>query len=112
MSEDVLVKGKLTPVILDGMTTEEKAYDLIPESNRGEIESYGYDSAIAYLTTEMDYYYDSDSETLFEISQKKSIEGSFIDMVKNPDGTIDFITLYYNGGAHLSEMLNDGFDQL
>lgn len=110
MSQDVNVTGKLIPVDLGELTLEEKALELIYPSQHDMVEYY--DSAVHYLITEQDYYYDDKSETLFEIFKMGNNEGSFINLTKNDDGTLSFNTNYYNGAANLNDMLGYGFQQL
>lgn len=113
MSEDVSMKGKLIPVDLEGKTLEEKALSLIPESDRSKIADYGYNSALEYLIDEESrYYFHKDSETLFEVVILDDDYDSFMDLKKNSDGSYDFTTRFYNGGTHLGEMLDDGFEEL
>lgn len=113
MSQDVSMKGKLTPVDLEGKTLEEKALSLIPESERANIEKYGFDSALGYLQDEEEsYFFHKDSGILFEISIIEEDYDSFMELKKNPDGSYDFLTRFYDGGTHLGEMLDDGFEEL
>lgn len=113
MSSDVSMKGKLIPVDLGSMTLEEKALSLIPESKRSDIEKYGYDTALEYLLDEESrYYFHNDSETLFEVSVIDDEYDSFMELKPNPDGSYDFVTRFYDGGTHLGEMLDEGFEEL
>lgn len=113
MSSDRSMKGKLIPVDLENMTLEEKALSLIPESKRSNVEKYGYDTALEYLLDEDSrYYFHLDSETLFEISIIDEDCDSFMELKANTDGSYDFLTRFYDGGTHLGEMLDDGFDEL
>jgi hypothetical protein len=113
MSSDVSMKGKLVPVDLGGMTIEEKALSLIPESKRDNIEKYGYDTALEYLLDEESrYYLNMELEILFEISIIEEDYDSFMELKPNADGSYDFLTRFYNGGTHLGEMLDDGFEAL
>lgn len=113
MSSDVSMKGKLIPVDLEGKTLEEKALSLIPESERDKLEKYGYDSALEYLQDEEEsYFFHKPSGILFEISIIDENYDSFMDLKKNPDGSYDFLTRFYDGGTHLGEMLDDGFKEL
>jgi hypothetical protein len=113
MSSDVSMKGKLVPVDLEGKTLEEKAFLLIPEDERANVEKYGYDSALEYLQDEEEsYYFDKASGILFEISILEEDYTSFMELTPNSDGSYDFLTRFYDGGTHLGEMLDDGFKEL
>lgn len=113
MSSDVSMKGKLIPVDLGKMTLEEKALSLIPESKRSNIEKYGYDTALEYLLDEESrYYFHKDLEILFEVSIIDDEYDSFMELKLNADGSYDFVTRFYDGGTHLGEMLDDGFEEL
>lgn len=113
MSSDRSIKGKLIPVNLENMTLEEKALSLIPESKRSNVEKYGYDTALEYLLDEDSrYYFHLDSEILFEVSIIDDEYDSFMELKKNADGSYNFVTRFYDGGTHLGEMLDEGFDEL
>jgi hypothetical protein len=107
------MKGKLIPVNLEGKTLEEKALSLIPESKRGNVEKYRYDSALEYLLNEeSEYYFHKDSGILFEVLTIDDEYDSFMELKPNSDGSYDFVTRFYNGGTHLGEMLDEGFEDL
>lgn len=113
MSSDRSMKGKLIPVDLEEMTLEEKALSLIPESKRANIEKYGYDTALEYLLDEDSrYYFHKDLEILFEVSIIDNEYESFMEIKPNADGSYDFITRFYDGGTHLGEILDEGFEEL
>ena len=113
MSSDVSMKGKLTPVKLEGKTLEERALSLIPESERANIEKYGYGCALDYLQDEEEsYFFHRGLGILFEISIIDEDYDSFMELKASPDGSYDFLTRFYDGGTHLGEMLDDGFKEL
>lgn len=111
MSRDVSVSGKLIPVDLEGMTVEAKSQSLIPADKRVNVTEF-YDSALDYLTLECNYYFDKASNILFEISAIEAEDDYFVRVTKNPDGSYDFLTRFYNGGCDLTEMLDEGFQEL
>lgn len=111
MSEDVSMKGKLVPVSLEGMTAEEKALSLIPKDKHVNVSEF-YESALEYLTMEMNYYFHKPSGTLYELSIIEEDLYDFMELIPNGDGSYDFLTRFYNGGTYLGEMLNEGFANL
>lgn len=111
MSSDVSMRGELIPVDLEGKTVEEKAYSLVPEDKRVNVTEF-YESALEYITLEMNYYFDKISGTLFEISVIEEDLDCFMEITKHDDGSYSFMTRFYNGGTHLGEMLDDGFEEL
>lgn len=102
MSEMEHNKGKLIPFDL----TEEVAKTLVEAKNEDlEYETYleqvesdytWYDDDLAYVG---DKYY----KAQFEI-QRGELYG-FAEAVANEDGSIDFNTYHYNGGAHWTEVV-------
>lgn len=111
MSSDVSMRGELIPVDLEGLTVEEKALSLVPEDKRINVAEF-YESALEYITLEMDYYFDKISGTLFEVSVIEEDLDNFMDITQNDDGSYSFVTRFYNGGTHLGEMLDDGLKEL
>lgn len=111
MSRDVTVRGKLIPVDLEGMTVEAKALSLIPKDKHINVTEF-YDSAVDYLTLELNYYFEKTSGILFEISSTEAEDDYFVKVTKNDDGSYDFLTRFYNGGCDLSEMLEEGLEDL
>lgn len=53
-------------------------------------------------------------DTLWEIIEDKELEGDdeINIMQENEDGTVSFVTRFYNGGTCLQEMLQEGFEKL
>lgn len=111
MSRDVSMKGKLIPVDLEGLTVEEKVLSLVPKDKHINVTEF-YDSALDYITLELNYYFEKTSGILFEVSVIEDEYDSFMEITKNADGSYDFLTRFYNGGTHLGEMLDDGFEGL
>lgn len=102
MSDTVHYKGKLTST---GKTLEEYLGDVeIPNycNDLGEyFEEYYYDSALVI------------DDVIWEI-EKTSVDpyDDIAEASKNPDGTIDFVVRYYNGGTCFSEMLDEALENV
>lgn len=111
MSDEVSIRGKLTPVDLGPMTLEEKADSLVIEE---ELEEYKdeYGSSLMVLNYESNYYFDQNSNTLYKLDAVELDSGYFIEMNRRKDGSITFYTRFYNGSTHLTEMLDEGFESL
>ncbi len=119
MSEIETRRGriKLVPNIGGETTYEKKAKELIEyltEDDLNDDLSYGdFDySDVFELLDEV--CYDNPSKTQYMVLNKKIYEVledveldicGFCEMDENPDGSINFITSWYNGGGSLGEVL-------
>lgn len=113
MSEMEHHVGKLKKVDLQGQTVEEFAEKLFIE--RGTAERPSYNSTwLEYLLEEYYEEYFIHGEDLYQaIEHKEQDEYDDINEYQlNEDGTISFVTKFYNGGASLSEMIGKGLSEL
>jgi hypothetical protein len=62
---------------------------------------------------EFEENYIVDEENLYEIFDhvQEDEEDSFCRITPLPDGTLYFITRFYNGGTYMGEMVQDGVNQ-
>jgi hypothetical protein len=113
MSQIEIHVGKLKKVELGEQTIEQFCYEKFRETDKDDLPK-AYDSFEEWLLSE---YYDEfikANGVLYEILNHKGFdEGDDINQYfPQPDGTIDFVTMFYNGGTCLSEMLEEGLDNL
>ena len=111
MSETVTYIGKLKKVNLNGKTTEEWC----EEKCRGlDIEVGGfYQTANEALRSEIyDKYFFHGDDIWEAIETKRSEYDDICFMSPNSDGTYNFVMQFYNGGASLGEMIEEGLNKL
>lgn len=107
MSDYHRIEGKLIPIEL----TEEIAAKILKE--KGVVES-NFDSTVEHLLEDFYEEYMEIEGKHFRVEDLKD-HGNELDFVKlypNEDGSFDFITLFYNGGVCLEEMLAEGLSDL
>lgn len=107
MSEVETHVGKLIPISLDGLSIDEWV-----QKELGQTEKPDYETWLSHYDEEQysnpkkyprRLFYDG--VTLFEVVAKKLPFNDFVEANENPDGSIDFVISYYNGGASLDEVL-------
>jgi hypothetical protein len=104
MSETERNKGKLIPVDHSG-TVEEKCKAVIDEMGL-EMKSY-YDSYKEMLDDEgYRAFYITETEVYKVESEALDTDMEIFDATLNDDGTINFHTMYYNGGCSFNEALD------
>lgn len=59
-----------------------------------------------------DVYYIVGKKVYEDIDHVEFDECGFNDFRKNEDGTISYFTMFYNGGACLSEVIEDGLKEV
>lgn len=81
--------------------------------NEGEMPSY-YDNPLKWMLSEYGDKYISISNGLWEVIENLELDpdDDINDLRENEDGTINFISRFYNGGTCLSEMLEEGLTEL
>lgn len=106
MSEVESYKGKLVPVEMNGLSLEEKCKELCSAT---ELDSY-VQSWFEQLKEEKydSYYYSKQLDTLFAVEKTELDPEGFLEMTKNEDGSYEFMTSFYNGGASIAEVLDSG----
>lgn len=111
MSETETHRGKLVPMVLSGVTLEERC-----------------ESACNELGYEMGKYCDTWEECLSDDGYKKVIirdkviyrivddvevpSDGFAEATANEDGSINYFISWYNGGASMDEVINSAIDEL
>ncbi len=102
MSQTVLERGTVTPVTL----TDEQAKAELARlgENMG-----GYDTPQEALYTETDEYLDVEPLGLCRLTNFTTGDADYLcEIKKNTNGSLDFTVIYYNGGAGLMEVLEEG----
>lgn len=107
MSEDVTYRGKLVLIETGKDKVEVKAFEILG----GELEKH-YSSYLEKLLDGEDYLYHSEYEALYSIEKTKFDCYGFREMSRNEDGSIAFFTQFYNGGTCLTEILEEGLDEI
>ena len=108
MSEIENYKGKLIPVDMNGLSLDEKIQEILGTKELGKFSSSWLEELNEVKYEQ--YYWNDKNKTLYEIVKKEYDPSGFMKLTENPDGTIDFITSYYNGGTYLAEMIYYGFE--
>ena len=100
MSESVIDSGKLIPIKM----TQEEAW---AECKRLDVDIEFYTDYLEALSDETDEYADIDGLGFCRVENFKTEDpnDSWCTFVKNRDGSYDFRTCYYNGGAHWTELV-------
>jgi hypothetical protein len=108
MSQTETHIGKLYRI--ECTSQEEKATELM--ASKGERPSY-YKTNLKWLLGEYEAYV-STPTGLWGIMEHKELDGDddINNLTENEDGTISFVTRFYNGGTCLTEMLEDGLREL
>lgn len=114
MSETEIHIGKLKRIECDSQN--EFAAGIMQSKlgkNGGEMPS-AYETPLEWMLSELYEYYVSTQNGLYEIIEDKQLDlGNDInEYTQNEDGTISFVTMFYNGGASLTEMLEEGLAKL
>lgn len=105
MSEQKTIKGKLTSVDLKGLNIEEYAKKALGENSDL---SY-HESYIEKLVEQSDgvLIYQEQSNKLYKVTHEEVDPYYFFFHHTNEDGSIDFITSFYNGGGSLEEVITE-----
>lgn len=106
MSETVMHIGKMKKVDLQGKTTLEFAEQKLLESQK-EMDDF-FEDAVEWLVEEYYGEYFLANNELYEILEDKKDESFDVaEGTLNPDGSISYIAMFYNGGASLREVLEE-----
>lgn len=112
MSYVVMKKGKLNLIArLENETLENQCLRILNELDI-ELEDY-YENPIEQLKGELSdefYVYNDNLYSLYYKSIDTSYEIAEGDI--REDGSIEFLTMYYNGGTCLHEMLDEVMDKI
>jgi len=104
MSEMETHKGTLVPMSLKGATLEERAQDAC------RLLGYKLDDYDSWVEVLQDRGYRSAyirGDTIYEIQDQEVDPYGFVEATKHPDGRIEYFMSWYNGGASMSEVLDD-----
>jgi hypothetical protein len=109
MSEMETHIGKMRRI--ECTSQEEKATELMASEGK-ERPSYCATN-LEWLLSEYDEYVSTPTE-LWKVIEDNELDGDddINNLTENEDGTISFVTRFYNGGACLTEMLEDGLKKL
>jgi len=102
MSEMVHIVGKLVKVPIIG-TVESTALSILTAHNISR--EYFYETALEQLLESDNKFYMRDGILYRVETTHKDHECDVFNAHQNPDGTIDFELVYYNGGCCLPEAL-------
>ena len=91
MSEVERNKGKLIPTGIDTELFNEEDFDNLFENGFVEINGEIY-------------------EVQWEV-KRDTCSDYFADVTENPDGSIDFHTMHYNGGGHWTEVVEEALNK-
>lgn len=110
MSEQKTIKGKLTSVNLKGLNIEEYAKKALGKNSDL---SY-HESYIEKLVEQSDggLIYQKQSNKLYKVTHEEVDPSYFFFHHANEDGSIDFITSFYNGGTYLEEVITESIPSL
>lgn len=100
--------GKLVPVELDGLTVDEWIQNKVGKTELGYFQNW---VEVLYEEFWKEYHFDNSSGILYEIVKEPFDSENFVRMSKNDDGSYDFVVSFYNGGAFLNEVLQEGVSQ-
>ncbi len=110
MSDIEAKKGKIRLVPTLGAETMEELCERIAKENDYENDYQNdscYDTYLEYFTDEADKFIVVDG-SLYELVQVTDFDyNQMIEAYPQDDGTIDFITVWYNGGAGFQEVLEE-----
>ncbi len=111
MSETVGYKGRLVPVEVNGYEDIEETCKRIYEENGIEKSEYST-TYVEDIRENSDEYIVID-DILYQKEDVEKFDPSYYNsIVENDDGSIDFISIFYNGGTYLNEMLEDGVSSI
>jgi hypothetical protein len=104
MSEMETHKGKLIPMVLEGVTLEERCEAACKELG---IEMAEYNDTWEESLRDEGYkkVYISD-RVIYKIDDTEVDSYGFVEGNKNDDGTIDYFISWYNGGGSMDEVLD------
>ena len=105
-------RGKLVPMVLNGVTLEERCEDAC---KRLGFKKADYHDTWEEAIGDEGYkkvYVDSDEAIIYEIQDKEVDSYGFVEGSKNDDGSIDYFISWYNGGASMDEVLDDVFEKV
>lgn len=108
MSEMEAHKGKLVPMVLSGVTLEDRCssacsllgFITIPDNTTWEeyLRDVGYKKVFIR------------DEVIYEVQDTALDASGFAEAVVNDNGTIDYMLMYYNGGGSFDEVLDGAID--
>lgn len=113
MSQTEFHVGKLVPVDLQGLTLEEMCKKICQEWGCTEIDSFNDSWEEQLKSDSYERYFIVDGIIYFlQDHTEDEPDGHFMNMRRESDGTINFVTQFYNGGTCLSEMVEDGISEM
>jgi hypothetical protein len=109
MSEMETHKGKLTPMVLTGVSNG-RVISTLEEQAEEVCSMYGCDrdEGMTWVEAIDEYLYEDVIiiDGVFYKKEDKTLDSfGFIESTKNDDGSFDYFVSFYNGGASLGEVL-------
>jgi hypothetical protein len=105
--------GKLRKVDLIGKTPEQWAENECKNFGVTELQSYNKTWWEQFLDKNNNYEkYFIFKDEVWEAFEHQEIEEDINQFTLQPDGTIHFVTQFYNGGTCLSEMVEEGIERV
>jgi len=110
MSEMEACKGKLKPMMLRGVTMEERAEDACKQL---EYAREDYHSSWLEVLRDEGYkkVYIRD-DIIYKVHNTDLDAYGFSEASKNDDASIDYIQLWHNGGAGFDEVLDEAINRI
>jgi hypothetical protein len=109
MSETEVHKGKLVPMVLSGVTLEERANDAC-----AKLEFVKREWHKSWLDCLQDEGYRKviiRDKVIYKVHDEELDPFGFTSITQNEDGSIDYIIMYYNGGGSFDEVLDYAIDR-
>lgn len=104
MSEMEAHKGKLVPMTLNGVTMEERAEDACKQLGLEWDDDY-HNSWLDCLNDQGYRKAFVGGDIIYKVEDVVLDPFGFTEAFKNDDGTIDYVVLWYNGGAGFDEVI-------
>lgn len=114
MSETVRYTGKIILIEkLNNETLEEQCERILKEHNFTELDEY-YDSWEEMLYEELYDKYVVCSNKLYKIVERNYMDTEYdiFTAYENKNGTIDYEVMYYNGGCSFSEAIEEALNNM
>ena len=110
MSETEVHRGKLVPMILNGVTVEERAKDAC-EKLGFELQDF-HTSHLDCLRDEGYRKVYRHNGVTYRIEDEQLDPYGFTEASKNKDGSIDYFISYFNGGAGFDEVIDAAMNRM
>lgn len=109
MSETVIHRGKLVPMVLNGVTMEERCKDACEKLG---FEPCDHGSWLDCLREQGYRKVYIRQDIIYKIEDEQLDPYGFTLATKNKDHTVDYLISYYNGGAGFDEVLDTAMNRM